>query len=380
MVKKEVSEIKKQFTPTNACILRICGCYVDPEKQEKMRMKEPFFKLDEEEIFKYFELFKKVLSGKIGKTLLNLEFPLEEEKSGSCHPLLMKLTDTQLDDDEALSEFYERVAENYLISDGCGYMILLAFCRYDIPGKGEDGADMFDASDEVYSFIIGAVCPFKLSKPGLSYKSENNRLENNERAMMVEMPAHGFLFPAFNERTTDIHEMLYYTKAAEGPQEDFVKAVFGCRRWMTPGEQKDAFQLICEELNGGTLEYGLAKTLNENLLEVMEEKSYGRGEDPLSAGELRKILEESGMKEEKLEKFEEAYRSFVKDGEGLSVSNLVDGDKFQIEAQDISIRTTPDSAGNVKVRMIDGRPCIVIELNGDVEVNGVAVNMLPETK
>ena len=35
MNKKEISEIKKQFTPANCAITRICGCYVDGEKNKK---------------------------------------------------------------------------------------------------------------------------------------------------------------------------------------------------------------------------------------------------------------------------------------------------------------------------------------------------------
>ena len=35
MNKKEISEIKKQLTPANCNITRICGCYVDAEKNKK---------------------------------------------------------------------------------------------------------------------------------------------------------------------------------------------------------------------------------------------------------------------------------------------------------------------------------------------------------
>ena len=34
MNKKEVLEIRKQFTPENCAITRIAGCYVDGEKRE----------------------------------------------------------------------------------------------------------------------------------------------------------------------------------------------------------------------------------------------------------------------------------------------------------------------------------------------------------
>ena len=36
MNKKEILEIRKQFTPKNCAITRICGCYVDHEKNKKM--------------------------------------------------------------------------------------------------------------------------------------------------------------------------------------------------------------------------------------------------------------------------------------------------------------------------------------------------------
>ena len=80
MTKKEISEIKRQFTPSNCSITRICGCYVDGEKNKKALFKEAFLSLPEEDMFKYFEILRKNLSGTLGKNLMNLEFPLEAEK------------------------------------------------------------------------------------------------------------------------------------------------------------------------------------------------------------------------------------------------------------------------------------------------------------
>ena len=71
MNKKEVLEIRKQFTPANCAITRIAGCYVDHEKNKKMESKSAFLSLPEEEAFKYFDIFKKTLSGTMGKNMLN---------------------------------------------------------------------------------------------------------------------------------------------------------------------------------------------------------------------------------------------------------------------------------------------------------------------
>ena len=54
MNKKEILEIRKQFTPANCAITRICGCYVDHEKEKKMESKEAFLSLPEEESGKIY--------------------------------------------------------------------------------------------------------------------------------------------------------------------------------------------------------------------------------------------------------------------------------------------------------------------------------------
>ena len=79
MNKKEVLEIRKQFTPENCTITRICGCYVDHEKEKKMEMKKAFLSMPEEEAFKYFDIFRHTLSGTVGKNLMTMEFPLDQE-------------------------------------------------------------------------------------------------------------------------------------------------------------------------------------------------------------------------------------------------------------------------------------------------------------
>lgn len=55
---------------------------MDYEKNKKMESKDAFLALPEEEAFKYFDIFKKTLSGSIGKNMLNMEFPLDAEMPG----------------------------------------------------------------------------------------------------------------------------------------------------------------------------------------------------------------------------------------------------------------------------------------------------------
>ena len=237
MNKKEVSEIKKQFTPDNCAITRICGCYVDGEKNKKTQLKEAFLSLPEEEIFKYFELFRKTLSGTIGKNLLNMEFPLSAENAGGTQDFLLKLRASQLTDDALLDTFYDRIIESY--DYGENYLILVIHAAYDIPGKSSDGSEMFDASDEVYEYLLCSICPVKLSKPGLSYHAEDNTFGERVRDWIVEMPDVGFLFPAFNDRSTDLHSILYYAKNAEELRASLVENLLGAILPLSAGGQKE---------------------------------------------------------------------------------------------------------------------------------------------
>ena len=210
MIKQEINEIKRLFTPSNCSITRICGCYVDGEKNKKTEFKEAFLSLPEEEIFKYFELLRKNLSGSIGKNLLNLEFPTASELEDGTQAFLLRLRDSKLKDDALLEEFYDRIIGSYEFVGN--YLILLIHDAYDVPGKTTDGLTMDDASDTVFEYIMCSICPVALSKPGLSYDIETNEFHNRIRDWVVNMPETGFLFPSFNDRCTDIHSTLFLTR------------------------------------------------------------------------------------------------------------------------------------------------------------------------
>lgn len=87
------------------------------EKKKRMEREEAFLPLPEEQTFKYFDIFKKTLSGKIGKNLLNLEYKLKESRSsdteGEEHELLMDLRESKLRDPALLDEFYEKILTSY---------------------------------------------------------------------------------------------------------------------------------------------------------------------------------------------------------------------------------------------------------------------------
>ena len=269
MNKKEILEIKKQFTNENCAITRICGCYVDAEKQIKTSLKEAFFALSEEEIFKYYEIFRKALSGGIGKNLHNLEYSIHDEGEGSAHSLLMKLREDKLTDDEVVDSFYNKIIENY--DYGENYYIILIHSAYDVPGRAADHEEMFDASEEVYNHILCCICPVKLSEPGLSYNETTNLIEERPRDWWVQPPMTGFLFPAFNDRSADIHSILYFSKNPEELHYEFIDTCLGAPSPVSWSAQKEAFQEILSDTLGEQCDYQIVRQIHENLTEMSEE-------------------------------------------------------------------------------------------------------------
>ncbi|MDE6976161.1 MAG: DUF4317 domain-containing protein, partial [Lachnospiraceae bacterium] len=238
MIKQEINEIKRLFTPNSCSITRICGCYVDGEKNKKTEFKEAFLSLPEEEIFKYFELLRKALSGSVGKNLLNLGFPTDSETDGGTQEFLFRLRESKLKDEALLEEFYDRIIASYEFVGN--YLILLIHDAYDVPGKTTDGLTMEDASDTVFEYILCCICPVVLSKPGLSYDAEINEFHNRMRDWVVNMPETGFLFPAFNDRASDIPSVIYYSKNPDELHSEFVEGILGCALSLSAGVQKEA--------------------------------------------------------------------------------------------------------------------------------------------
>lgn len=373
MIKQEINEIKRLFTPNSCSITRICGCYVDGEKNKKTDFKEAFLSLPEEEIFKYFELLRKTLSGSIGKNLLNLEFPIDTELEGGTQEFLLKLRDSKLKDDALLEEFYDRVIGSYEYVGN--YLILLIHDAYDVPGKALDGMTMDDASDTVFEYLLCCICPVALSKPGLSYDASLNEFHNRIRDWVVNMPETGFLFPSFNDRATDIHSTLFFNKNPEEPHSEFVEGILGCSLPLSAGSQKETFQTIIEETLGEDCEYEVVKSIHENLAEMIEEHKEIPEPLTLDKKEVKTLLEKSGVEEEKLKDFDALYEAAAGDDTALFVSNVASTRSFEVKTPDVVVKVNPDRADLVNTMMVDGRRCLVIEINDQVEVNGINVSI-----
>ncbi len=372
MNKKEISEIRRLFTPDRCPFTRICGCYVDGEKNKVMEMKDAFLSLQEEDMFKYFDIFKKTLSGSIGKNLMDLEFPLEQESEGGAQQFLYRLKSSGLKDDALLEAFYDKVIESYREPEN--YFIILVHGAYDIPRRAKDGLEMFDASEDVYDFILCSICPVKLAKPGLSYKAETNTISERIRDRVVEPPVSGFLFPAFTDRNTDLHSILYYSKNPDELKQEFSQQLFGCNPPLSAASQKETFNtLVADTLLDGCT-YETVKSIHESLSQLIEERKDDPEPLTLMKEDVKSLLESTGADDSALEHFDAEFEQTAGDSQSpLFVSNVVNTRKFEIKTPDINISIKPDRTDLIETRILDGRPYFLIPADDSVEVNGIPV-------
>ena len=315
MNKKDVLEIKRRFKKEACTFTRMCGCYVDADHNKITKISETFLNLDDAEYYKYLDIAKKALSGTIGNNLLELEFPLKEEATGGRQQFLMGLRESKLKNDDLMDTFYDMIIDSY---DYVGnYLILIFHDAYDVITKTSDN-DKLDESEEVYEYLLCAICPVNLTKPGLGYREDENRIESRIRDWVVGMPDTGFIFPAFTERSTDIHSVMFYSKNTNEPHSEFMKVGLGCEEKQTSTEKKITFQKIINDVIGDDDDGHLAASdaVHNLLNDVLVEN---RNEDPdadviaveLTKDIVKNCLDEIGLDDKSRNVFIEACEEML---------------------------------------------------------------------
>jgi hypothetical protein len=326
MKKKDILELKRRLKKDECTFTRMCGCYVDGQKNIVLKIKETFLNLREEEFFKYLEIAKKTLSGTVGNNLIELNFPLDEENVGSRQLSLMALKKSRLKDDTLLDSFYKLIIDSYEYTGN--FLILIFHDAYDVMTKTTDNSKL-DESEEVYEYILCAICPVSLSKPALGYLEGENRIGSRIRDWVVGAPDLGFVFPAFTDRSTDIHSIMYYTKDAKDPHPEFMEEALGCSSKQTATEQKEVFQTIIRKAIGGDDEKSdhLFMEIQETLNNIVDDHNSVNGKDAepiiLTNDNIQEILIESGIPEEITAKIEKSYVKEFGDTPPI-VENLID--------------------------------------------------------
>lgn len=376
MTKKEINELRKRFKSETCSISAMSGCYVDGEKRKVMQFCESFLMLEEEERFKYFEIFKKAMSGTPGRNLFSLEFPMEAEEIGGGQDLLMQVRACGLKDEAVMDAFYDKIIDNFLYEGN--YLILVIHDAYDIPGRATDGTMMEDASEEVFTYFLCCVCPVNLTKPALCYDPSVKHFHRKEQDWVLEAPEAAFLFPSFRDRTTDIHGALFYTGNVSEPHTELVEQVLCAAETVMPAtSQREVFDTIIAETLGDACDYESVMSIQDTLLERMEEAKDLPEPLALTRHDVKTLFQDSGATPEQLERLTAVYDQVLPEATPLVATNIASTRKVEVKTSGITVQIKPDCAHLVETRVVDGKNCLVITMDDAVEVNGIAVTRYP---
>lgn len=373
---KEIGEIRRHLRRDRSNITKIYGCFVNDNREIITEFSQSTGMMPENEGDKYFALFKRVLSGSIGKNLIDLSFKTAQVAQGAPeHKLLMDLRECKLSDDELLHGFFQKIIDTVTLEGN--YLILIGCDSYDVPFKGKDDISDADKSEEVYTYLICAICPVKQTKANLHYVPEEKLFHDGAMNQPVSAPALGFLFPAFDNRSTNIYNALYYTHDIKVSQDALIEALFNTPVPMPAAEQKKCFEALLTTALGEDCNLDVVQTVHDQLCERIELHKEAKVAEPLliAKADVKETLASCGVSEEHLAKWSVDYDETFGFEADLHPKNIIDTKRFEVKTPDVSIKVDPTRSDLIETRTIGGVKYIMICADENVEVNGVSIHI-----
>lgn len=375
MNEKEVGEIRRHLRRDRSNMTAVFGCYVNEQKEIISEFRQSLGIMPENEADKYFTLLKKSLSGTIGKNLIDLTFKTAQVAGSPEHQLLMDLRKTALNDDELRKTFYQKVIDALTLEGN--YLILIGCDTYDVPFKSRDDETQHDNSEESYTYLICSVCPVKQTKPNLHYVPEEKSFHDGGMSQIVSAPELGFLFPAFDNRATNIYNALYYNHSVKENHQAFVEAVFNTAVPKPAAEQKKSFEALLSNSLDEECDLDVVQTVHDQICQRIEMHKESKVPDPLlvTKEDVKEVLSSCGVSEEHIAKFSVDYDEAFGFEADLHPKNIIDTKRLEIHTPDVSIKVDPTRSDLIETRMIGGVKYILISAEEDVEVNGVSIHI-----
>lgn len=372
MNKKEVGEIRRRLRRDRSNMTAIYGCYVRANQEIISEFKVSLSTMPENEAEKYLTLFKKTLGGSFGKTLNNISFATRQV--ANQEPKYAALTDLRscgLTDQAQRKAFYQRVIKS--VHFECNYLILLGHETYDVPFKSKNDETDYEAGDESFTYFICSICPVKDTKPNLHYDHAESTFHDGGMIQAVNSPILGFMFPAFDDRATNLYGALYFNKNTSDAHKDFVEEIFGTQSPRAADDEKISFNALLHSTLDDECSIDVVRAIHEQASARVQLHQESKVAEPLTVdkNEITAVLSACDISTEKVKRFGDAFTETFGPDAQVSLENIIDTKRYTVIAPDVVIKIAPEKAQNVEMRTIGGVNYIMILADGDVEVNGI---------
>ena len=375
MTEKEIGEIRRRVRRERSNMTAVYGCFVNDQKEIVTEYRQSTAMMSENEADRYFALMRRILSGTVGKNLLDITFRTAQVADSPEHRLLMELRNSGLKDDDLRLQLYRKIIDTTHLDTG--YLILLGCDTYDVPFKSKDDTTQADNSGEVYTYVMCAVCPVKQTKAALHYVAENKEFHDGGISQVAQAPAMGFLFPAFDNRATNIYNAMFYTHDVKTAHAELIDALFNVEAPKAAAEQKKSFEALLGTSLDSECSMEVVQNVHDQLCQCIELHKESKTPETLkvSKEEVKRALVASGVSEERIAKFSVDYDATFGFEAELHPKNIIDNKKFEIRTPDVSIKVDPARSDLIETRIIGGVKYILICADENVEVNGVSIHI-----
>lgn len=378
MLQKEINEIRRHLTGERCCISKLYGCFVNQQKEIISRTESSLALMPQGEKDKFISIMRKALSGGLGKNLTDITFTTAQVTDSEEHRLLMKLRETSLSDEESREKLFSKIIENISIEGN--YIILIASDTYDVTFRTSDENSTGLDSTDVFSYILCAICPVKESKSELAYMTDEKEFHSFIMPQIISNPEVGFMFPAFDDRSTNIYNALFYIKNTANVQDALIDVLFKTAPPMSVPEQKEVFTNALTQSLENECSFDVVQSIHEQICERIVQHKESKDPAPIdfTANDVGNMLKYSGVAEEKIQAFQEKCdNDFGKDA-SLIPTNIIESKKFEVVTPQVKITVDPEYTYVVETRIIDGRKYLLIPADDSVAVNGINIKIPKE--
>lgn len=377
MNKKELGEIKRLIKVDAEKVyfskMALIYAHIGSENREIISLEVKDVDLmAEEDLQLYFNIMKKSLSGTLGKNLIEYSLGTAQLEGNEVQKILYAINSTGLKDENLLRRFAQKIVEDGGYTDS----ILITILRgeYQVPVKDKNDTEI---AEEQYSFpfTIFAINQAEPTKIGLVFNREHKNVERkvNDEMEIKEAPLDAFLYPCFTGRQADVNHLLYHAKNAKSANLMLLQDVLQIQPDLFAPDQVDNYNQLVKTVFDKDLDTKKAEKLYDTLCEIVKENEHEDEIPQLSRQTVRDVFVQADANEDELKVFDANYDLIMQGGK-LQAENLVDTKKITIKAGEANLSIKTDDRSRISWKEVDGRKCLVIELDDPVLVNGLEVH------
>lgn len=374
MNKKDIAAIRKEFKSESykLNLKEMYSVYVKKDGGEILHSELSYFEnFDSDKKDLYFTNFKKVLSSALDTKVFELGFT--ETGDNSTNSILytaLNMEDKSLAVEE-LNKIVNKLSEDYKYETDV--VLTFVFGEY-FKGNSNRNINADESEDDVtniFKFVLATINKVEFPKKNIIFDYESRRITANssmEVVINLTSPLDGFLFPVLTEGYTDINKILYYTGKPKELSSSFVENFLNCNVKLTAQDEKECFHNILASVLGEKVKTEMIQDIYTALSENAEEDA-----ETVGAEDIKSVLKARGIDEGNT--VDAAFEEFCGSKCDFRINNIIpdlNTKSIKISSELAEITITPRDLSMVKqVRDKSGKKCLLIEINDDMEINGL---------